>query len=76
MLFGRFENLRADALRLFEPAGAPITNGIAGSLALEPFRNASPRLEDFMAAYGPAPKRLVAAMGRSLIERFVREFSE
>ena len=76
VLFGRFENLREDALRLFAQTGAPITNHIAGYLALEPAHNASPRPEGCKDAYSPALRRLVATRERSLIERFGYEFPE
>lgn len=76
ILFGRFENLRKDALRLFEETGAPISKSIADYLGAAPPLNASPRPPEFADAYGPGLARLVAERERGLIERFGYAFPE
>ncbi len=73
---GRFENLRQEALRLFEETGTPITNRIAGYLKRAEPLNASPRPKNFVGAYGPELEQQVADRERTLIDRFGYEFSE
>ena len=74
--FGRFENLRKDALRLFEETGTPITGGMSTYLeAAEPL-NASPRPNTFVGGYIPELEQLVAERDHYLIEQFGYEFSE
>ena len=73
---GRFENLREEALRLFEETGTPITNRISAYLKEARPLNASPRPKHFVGAYGPELEQLVAEKERDLIERFGYEFSE
>lgn len=75
ILFGRFENLRTEALRLFEETGAPVTNRIAAYLKLAPPLNESARPKKLAEAYDPELRRLVAERERALIERFGYEFS-
>ena len=73
---GRFENLREEALRLFEATGTPITNRIAAYLEESRPLNASPRPKTFVGAYPPELERLVSEKERELIARFGYEFSE
>jgi hypothetical protein len=51
--FGRFENLRKDALRLFEETGTPITGRIRSYLDDAEPLNASPRPRTFVGGYVP-----------------------
>ncbi len=74
--FGRFENLRKDALRLFEETGMPITRGISSYLEAAKPLNASSRPSTFVGGYIPELEQLVADKDRYLIERFGYEFSE
>lgn len=76
ILIGRFENLREDALRLFEETGAQVTDRVAGYLREAPPLNASRRPRRFADAYGPKLKELVAEKERAFIRRFGYEFSE
>ncbi len=75
IFFGRFENLREEALRLFEETGAPVTNSVAAYLKLAPPLNSSPRPKRYADAYSPELKELVAERERKFTERFVYEFS-
>ena len=68
--FGRFENLREEALRLFEETGVPLTNRIVGYLRLAPPLNTGPRPNEFRDVYSPELKRLVAERERAFIEKF------
>ncbi len=74
ILFGRFENLREDALRLFEETGAPISKSIADYLDAAPALNASPRPGNFADAYSQTLEQLVAERERGLIEKFDYQF--
>ena len=76
ILFGRFENLREDALRLFEETGVPISKSIADYLGAAPPLNASPRPGNFADAYSPALKSLVEERERGLIEKFGYRFQQ
>ena len=73
---GRFENLREEALRLFEETGTPVTDRIARYLGAARPLNASPRPKNFVGAYPPELEHLVAEQERTLIDRFGYEFSE
>ena len=74
--FGRFENLREEALRLFEETGTPITNRIAGYLREAGPLNASPRPKNFVGAYAPELEQLVVEKEGFFIDRFGYECSE
>ena len=74
--FGRFENLREEALRLLEETGTPITNGIADYLKQGEALNASSRPKNFVGAYAPALEQLVAQRERLVIDRFGYECTE
>lgn len=74
ILFGRFENLRKDALRLFEETGVPISKRITNYLGAAPALNASPRPGNFTDAYSQTLERLVAERERGLIEKFDYKF--
>ena len=76
VLFGRFENLRTEALRLLEETGTPITNDITAYLENAEALNASPRPKAFADSYGPELVRLVAQKDARLIERFDYQFPE
>ncbi len=72
---GRFENLRAAALRLFEETGTPVTNRLVAYLREAPPLNASPRPGNFVDAYGAGLEALVAEREATIINRFGYEFS-
>ena len=74
--FGRFENLREEALRLLEETGTPITNRIAAYLKRGEALNASNRPKTFVGAYAPQLEQLVAQRERLVIDRFGYECSE
>jgi len=76
ILYGRFENLREEALRLFEETGAPVTKSVAAYLKLAPPANASPCGKGFADRYSPELRALVAARERKLIARFGYEFAD
>ena len=71
---GRFENLREDALRLFEFTGVPISDRISTYLSAAPPLNVSPRPESHLGGYPPALEKLVAKRDSYLIDRFEYEF--
>ena len=73
---GRFENLREEALRLFEETGTPVTNAVSAYLAEARPLNASPRPQGFVGAYAPELERLVAEKERYFIDRFGYTCSE
>ena len=73
---GRFENLREEALRLFEETGTPITIGITDYLKETDAMNSSPRPKDFVGGYTPELEQLVADKEKNLIDRFGYDFSE
>jgi len=74
--FGRFENLRTEALRLLEETGTPITNAITAYLEQAEALNVSPRPKSYADSYGPELMRLVAEKDRQLVDRFGYKFSE
>ncbi len=76
ILYGRFENLREEALRLFEETGAPVTKNIAAYLKLEPPANASPRGKGFTGRYSNELRELLALRERKLIARFGYDFAD
>ncbi len=76
ILYGRFENLREEALRLFEETGAPVTKNIVAYLKLEPPANASPRGKWFTGRYSNELRELVALRERKLIARFGYDFTD
>jgi hypothetical protein len=73
---GRFENLREEALRLFEECGTPITDGIAEYLKQAKPLNPSPRPSSYIGGYSPELEKLVSEKDKYLVERFGYEFSE
>ena len=73
---GRFENLRAEALRLFEKTGTTITKGIATYLDEAKALNLSKRTKDYLGAYPPDLQQLVADKEKYLIDRFDYDFSD
>jgi len=74
--FGRFENLRTEALRLFEETGTPITDRISAYLEEARPLNASPRPKNFVDLYGPELEQLVAEKDGYLIDRFGYEMDD
>jgi hypothetical protein len=76
IIYGRFENLRTEALRLFEETGTPITSAITDYLAEAKPLNASPRPVSFVDRYGPDLEQLVAVKDGNLIDQFGYEFKE
>jgi hypothetical protein len=74
--FGRFENLRTEALRLLEETGTPITNAITEYLEQAEALNASPRPKTYVDSYGPELAALVVERDSYLIDRFGYQFSE
>ena len=68
--FGRFEDLRAQALHLLTITGTPITEGITSYLGNTGVMNSSPRPKDFMGAYPPKLEQLVADKEKYLIDLF------
>jgi hypothetical protein len=76
VLIGRFENLREEALRLFEETGAPITKGIRDYLREAKPLNSSPRPLSYTRGYPPALEQLLAVKDRYLVDRFGYGFRE
>ena len=74
--FGRFENLREEAIRLFEQTGTPITNRMDAYLKTGEPLNASSRPKNFVGAYTPALEQLVAERESYFIDQYGYEFSE
>lgn len=72
---GRFENLREDALHLFEITGTPITNAIAGYLEKSKPLNSSPRPSSYTGRYPSELEQMVAEKDRYLVDKFDYEFS-
>jgi len=72
--YGYFENLREDALRIFEEIGVKITKSIIAYLKLEPSANKSARPEEYSDIYGIELRELLAMREQALIERFGYEF--
>jgi len=72
---GRFENLREEALRLFELSGTPITRRITNYLNEARPLNRSDRPETYIGGYPPDLEKLVAKRDSYLIDRFDYEFS-
>ena len=73
---GRFENVREEALRLFEETGTPITNGITTYLKETGAMNSSRRPRSFVEGFEPILEQLVAEKDEYLIDRFGYDFSE
>ena len=73
--YGRFENLREDALCLFEETGVKITKHMIAYLRLAPSLNKAVRPKGYAAIYSPTLRELLAVREQSLIERFGYEFS-
>ncbi len=73
---GRFENLRAEALRLFEQTGTTITKGIATYLNEAKALNASKRSSDYIGVYPADLQQLVTDKEKYLIDRFDYDFSD
>ena len=72
---GRFENLREEALRLFEETGAPITEKIRTYLKDSPRQNASSRPVYYAEGLTPGLRQLIADKEKDLINQFDYEFS-
>ncbi len=72
---GRFENLREDALRLFEETGTPITEKISTYLKDTLRQNASKRPVYYAEGLTPGLRQLVADKEKHLINQFGYEFS-
>lgn len=73
--YGRFENLREEAMRLFEETGVSITKQIAAYLKMAPPANASLRPKQYSDAYNPKLRQLLIEREQGLVERFGYEFS-
>jgi Aspartyl/Asparaginyl beta-hydroxylase len=73
---GRFENLREEALRLFEETGTPVTGAIDHYLSEARPLNASSRPKTYVGGYPPQLEQLVAEKDRDLIERFDYTFTD
>jgi len=76
VFFGRFENLRTEALRLFEETGTPITSAITAFLAEAKPLNTSPRPKSYVGGYGQDLEQLVGQKDGDLIDRFGYQFGE
>lgn len=75
IFIGRFENLREEALRLFEQTGTPITDGINDYLKNAKVLNSSARPTSYLDGYEGEMEELVADKDMYLIERFDYVFS-
>jgi hypothetical protein len=73
---GRFEDLRDEALRLFEETGTPITKGITDYLGEAKPLNSSPRPRNYSSSYSPQLEQLVATKDGDLIKRFDYTFGD
>ena len=73
---GRFENLREEALRLFELTGTPITKSISAYLKDAKVLNSSSRPYSYINGYGSELEQLVAEKDKYLIDQFEYVFSE
>lgn len=73
---GRFENLREEALRLFELTGTPVSPGARTYLKETAALNRSPRPDNFVGGYPPDLEQLVADKDKNLIEEYGYDFSE
>ncbi len=73
---GQFENLREEALRLFEETGTPITKSITAYLEEAEPLNSTRRPKSFVEGYPPKLEQLVADRENYLIDQFGYEFSE
>ena len=71
---GRFENLREEALRLFEITGTPITEAITAYLHDAEALNASPRPSTYNDRYSPELEQLVADKEKYLIDLYGYDF--
>lgn len=74
-LIGRFENLREEALRMFEETGAPISDEVSAYLKEATALNDSKRPIYYAEGYTPRLRQLVAERDRDLIEKFDYQFS-
>ena len=74
--FGRFENLREEALRLFELTGTPLTEAITNYLTVTKALNASPRPSSYIEGYGLELEQAVWERDKYLIDRFDYVFSD
>ena len=72
---GRFENLREEALRLFEETGTPISTGISKYLEDAQSLNESKRPIYYAEGYTPELRQLVAEKDKYLVDRYDYEFS-
>lgn len=72
---GRFEQVREEALRLFDETGTPITDEMRVYLKDSEPRNDSQRPVYYAEGYTPALRQLVAEKDRDLIAEFAYEFS-
>ena len=72
---GQFENLRKEALRLFEETGTPISNEISTYLNDAQPLNDSKRPVYYAEGFSPELRQLVADKEQHLIDRFDYEFS-
>jgi len=71
---GRFENLREEALRLFEETGTPITERISAYLKNSEALNSRPRPSSYADGFNSELRQLLADKDRYLIDRFAYEF--
>jgi hypothetical protein len=71
---GRFENLREEALRLFEQTGTPISRGITAYLKEAAVLNSSRRPSIYSDRYSPELEQLVADKEKYLIDQFGYDF--
>lgn len=71
---GRFENLREEALRLFEITGTPITKGITSYLRTAEALNSSQRPYFYFERYAPKLEQLVCDKEKYLVNRFGYDF--
>ncbi len=72
---GRFENLREDALRLFEETGTPITEKISTYLKDAHQQNAGKRPVYYAEGFTSGLRQLVADKEQHLIKQYGYEFS-
>ena len=73
---GRFENLREEALRLFEQTGTPITKSVTAYLKNTDAMNASQRPKTYIGGYTPELEHLIAERDKYLIDQFGYVFSD
>ena len=73
---GRFENLRDDALQLFEDSGMPMYDNLIRAVRQSAPLNGSPRPKGFVDRYPAALQQLVAEKDAEYIEEFDYRFVE